>query len=221
MNRLWFRKKLFSALLCAVLFFCVLAAVILARIRGSFVVKAVRDFEGRETVFFSQRDESWAEDKLGTSSYTMRGSGCLVTCIASALRMQQTPVEGVEPLTPKTLNAALSDAGAYDGQGNLIWDVMDAALLLESDRISDATSERIDRYLAGGIYPIVRVRVRGLGGSHFVLITGAADGDYLCMDPAKRDASLVPLSKYADRIYAIRCVYRPEPDDDGLSDHKN
>lgn len=38
-----------------------------------------------DIVFFRQDDESWAEDKLGSSVYSMKKSGCLVTCIAAAI----------------------------------------------------------------------------------------------------------------------------------------
>ena len=46
------------------------------------------------------------DDKLGSSSYTMRSSGCLVSCIAAALSMERSTEE-----TPGTLNRRLMEDG--------------------------------------------------------------------------------------------------------------
>ena len=48
---------------------------------------------------YCQKDARWAEDKLGRSVYRMKGSGCLTSCIASALSSRPTgagiPEEGL------------------------------------------------------------------------------------------------------------------------------
>lgn len=206
-------KRLLTILFYALLFLCLLAAAFAFRTRGGRAVSPGITIESGGTVFFSQRDEAWASERLGDSAFTMGSSGCLVTCIASALNMQKTIPDNMEILTPLTLNAALSDAGAYDTQGNLLWDALHKSFALETDLIGSASSDLIDSYLEKGIYPIARVRVNGLGGYHFVLITGAEKGEYLCMDPLKKEAETVPLSEYAGRIYSLRCVYRPLPED--------
>ena len=70
--------------------------------------------------FFRQDDERWAEDKLGNSVYSMKKSGCLVTCIAATQSME-TDSEG-KIITPKSLNEQFSSGGVYDREGNLQWE---------------------------------------------------------------------------------------------------
>ena len=43
---------------------------------------------------------------------------------------------------------------------------------------------------------------------HFILIIGAEDGEYVCMDPLKDE--LTKLSDYSNRIYSVRCVWYSE-----------
>ena len=71
---------------------------------------------------------------------------------------------------------------------------------------SALSAGEIDHLLEQGCYPIARVRVAGLGNYHFVLIVGAQDGEYLCMDTLNEKEEVVPLSKFWNRIYAVRYV---------------
>ncbi len=63
----------------------------------------------------------------------------------------------------------------------------------------------IEQCLAAGHYPIVRVRMHGLGSYHYVLVVGTEEGDYVCMDPL--EDSLTRLSDYLSRVYAVRVVF--------------
>lgn len=153
-----------------------------------------------EVVLYRQDDERWGENRLGDSEYTLRSSGCLVSCIASALSMER----GMEE-TPGTLNEKFSERQAYDAEGNLQWAPLSVENEYQVDVYGEVSADIIDACLSQGHYPVVRVRMYALGNVHYVLIVGAKDGEYLCMDPLRDD--ITGLSSYGNRVYAIRCVY--------------
>lgn len=186
---------------------------LLFRLRNGVQIKPPRDKDissDREIVLYRQDDERWGEDKLGDSRYTMKSSGCLVSSIASALSMES----GVEE-TPGALNRKLSAGQVYDMEGNLQWEPLSALGDYRVDVYQEVSSDIIDACLSEGRYPIVRVRIYALGNIHYVLIVGAQDGEYLCMDPLQD--KLMKLSSYGNRVYAIRCVSLTEISDRGIS----
>lgn len=193
-----------TAGILAILFcFLFVAAVFVCfRLRGGVQVKPSGDSDtlsDREAVFYRQDDARWADDFLGESEYTMRSSGCLVSCIASAVSMES----GMEE-TPGMLNAELSAGQVYDAEGNLQWGALSEFEKYQVDVYGEVSSELIDACLAEGHYPIVRVRMYALGNIHYVLIVGARGGEYLCMDPLQDGP--VKLSYCGNRVYGMRCV---------------
>lgn len=188
-----------------VIILCILlagAALVCFRLRGGVQVKPSKDTDilpDTEIVFCRQDDERWADDPLGESEYTMRSSGCLVSCIASAVSM-----ESGEEETPGILNAEFSAKKVYDAEGNLQWTPLAELGKYQVDVYGEVSPEWIDACLAKGHYPIVRVRMYVLGNTHYVLIVGVKDGEYLCMDPLRDGA--VKLSHFGNRVYGMRCV---------------
>lgn len=188
------------------IFLCVAAIFFTSvRFRGSKVIKVSKDTTDiipcEDIVLFRQDDERWSEEKLGSSAYSMKKSGCLVTCIASALSMEGNPV------TPESLNEHFSSGGVYDSEGNLQWEnlgQLDDGNTFEVEVYNTISEEILQDCLAQGIFPIVRVRMRGIGNVHYVLVVKLEDGKYFCMDPLEEE--LQPLSHYGNRIYAIRYV---------------
>lgn len=198
-------KKLVLLLLLAL---CAVAALLAAyRLRGGTNIRPDRDISGAEPVYLRQRDPAWKEDPLGESRFTIGSSGCLISCIASAVRMEELDVENRDTLTPQTLAASLSQNGGFDSEGNLQWAALEQTLGVQIKRESSASSDEILAYLDQGIYPIVRVRVGVVGAVHYVLIVSAENGSFYCMDPLQPEDKLVPLSHFGNRIYAVRCVY--------------
>lgn len=199
------RQSSFSVMVIAL---CVLFAgmgFVCFRLRGGVQVKPSWDGDilpETEIVFYRQDDERWEEDYLGDSAYTMGSSGCLVSCIASALSM-----ESGREVTPGTLNAKFSGGGVYDAEGNLQWEALSGLQEYQVDVYGEVSAKMIDDCLAKGHYPVVRVRMYVLGNIHYVLIVGAKDGRYLCMDPLKD--GITELSYCGSRVYAIRCVSEP------------
>lgn len=182
---------------------CIAAAVIgfiLLRFRGSVLVHAEETISlNREIVFYRQDDEKWAAETMGDSVYTLGKSGCLVSSIASAVTMMG------DEKTPYTLNKTLSRQNVFDAEGNLLWENLRNTGEYEADVFGNVTNELLENLLKDGKYPIIRVRMYGLGNFHYILVVKAESGEYYCMDPL-RDG-LVPLSQYGNRVYAVRCVY--------------
>lgn len=74
---------------------------------------------------------------------------------------------------------------------------------------SDITSQNIDACLENGRYPIIKVHRKTLTSyHHYILVIGAKDDDYVCMDPLEDD--LTKLSDYGNKVYTIRCVWYEE-----------
>ncbi|MDE6915443.1 MAG: hypothetical protein K2P39_01405 [Lachnospiraceae bacterium] len=200
MNRVWKKGKWF--IVCMLIGAAVtVTAVLFLRLRGSVAVKPGRvSLPPGEVSAYRQDDAAWAQDLLGKSRFTMESSGCLVTCIASAVS-----TETDKAVTPGALNTAFSEKNVYDSAGNIQWAAIDAIDGLTAVVCPDAAQADIDAWLAAGHYPIVRVRMHGLGSFHYVLIVGVEDGAYLCMDPLK--SGLTRLSDYQNRVYAVRVVH--------------
>lgn len=181
--------------------FAVLCGFFYLRFRGSIVIRPTREYQDCEVVYYYQKEESWKEDYLGDSPYRMGTSGCLTSCIASVLCM-----EGITETDPGTLNELFSDGSVYDKEGNIRWDEMEQALDVTVERRDALSAAELETLLDNHIYPIVRVRVWGLGNFHYVVITGSHDGNFECMDPLRSDKEPVSLSKFRNRIYAVRYV---------------
>ncbi|MDE7176199.1 MAG: hypothetical protein K2O59_00100 [Lachnospiraceae bacterium] len=198
MNRVTSKRKIRIFIIILCLFFMMIGAVAL-RFRGGHVVSANEDVvPAVKIVLYRQDDERWADETLGDSGYTMGKSGCLVSCIASAVTM----TKGEK--TPHTLNEEFSAHNVFDAEGNILWDALRNTGEYEVDVYKEATEELLIECLRDGTYPIARVRMYGLGNFHYVLIVKAENGEFYCMDPLEDE--LTKLSKYSNRIYAVRCV---------------
>lgn len=183
----------FGGILIFVLAVCF---IFMFRVRGSVKVYSDRDIAASEDyVLYRQDNDLWAEDHLGGSLFTMESSGCLVTCIASAMNID-----------PKTLNEQFSSYNVYDSEGNLLWgNIKNVDESYHVEVFSEASEDILLNCLDQGRFPIVRVRMYGIGNFHYVLIVKAEKGIFYCMDPLQDE--LTPLSAYGNRIYGIRCVY--------------
>lgn len=170
------------------------------RLRNGVLIKAPQEktiLPSTEIICYRQDDEQWSDDRMGDSQYTLRSSGCLVSCIASALSMEHNTIE-----TPGTLNMKFSSGHAYDAEGNLQWGQLSDDY--QVDVYQEISSDIINKCLLEERYPIVRVRMHALGSFHYVLIVGIQNGEYLCMDPLRDD--ITSLSVYGNWVYGIRCV---------------
>ena len=209
-NFFWKKKRLVTAVL-ALGVLCILASTILRLRRGRDVGVEIRPDKGYPVgavAAFYQKDERWEGDKLGTSGYTMAGSGCLTSCIASALSTQYQNTGAGSAMTAGELNKMLSEHEVYNGQGDILWARLEEAL--PGVRVLVASSvkpQEIDELLTQGHYPLVKVKVGGSGAAHWVLLVGSEEGEYLCMDPLEESGKPIPLSRHGSVAYRMRCVY--------------
>ncbi len=181
-----------------ILFFFFLSAFLFLRLRGGVTVSPNENITVTEKiVFYRQDNPSWAEDKLGSSEYTMESSGCIITCIASALTMSG------QEITPGELNLSYADK-IFDNQGNILWENLRKHGGYDVQVYSETSDDMLMECLKNGIFPIVRVRMNGVGNFHYVLVVKAENDIFFCMDPLEDE--LIPLSQYGNRIYAIRSV---------------
>ncbi|MBE6844092.1 MAG: hypothetical protein E7508_00065 [Ruminococcus sp.] len=199
-------NKLIYLLLCGVLIIMIVAGgLYLYKNRNAETVMPENQISSSDTVFFYQKDKRWAEDNLGDSKYKMSDSGCLVTCIASMVLMQEIEVSGLDEITPKTLNEYFSENGVYDSEGNLDW--TKAGEVLEVEFIGCESSEfkgnGMEKLLNNKEYPIVCVKTEN-GNYHFVLVVGSDEDNFLCMDPMNEEGETVSLSRFDDKIYSVR-----------------
>lgn len=194
------RRWITICMICVICIAVISCGFVTWRIRGSHMISATEDIElESEVILYRQNDERWADETLGNSSYTIGKSGCLVSCIASAITMTK------EEKTPHTITEEFSFYQVFDAEGNVLWDNLQAIGDYNVDVFSEATEEAVMKCLKEGRYPIVRVRMYGLGKFHYVLIVKAEKGEFYCMDPLEDE--LTKLSRYANRIYAVRCVF--------------
>ena len=178
----------------------VVIGLLFLRLRGSVHIKPSHtDQITSQITAFRQDNEAWADEMLGDSRFTMKSSGCLVTCIAAAIS-----TETGSEITPGDLNRIFSENHVYDNEGNIQWAAIEKIDGYTAEVFSGVSESEIHQCLASGHYPIVRVRMHGLGNFHYVLIVGTEDGEYICMDPLEN--SLTKLSRYLDRVYAVRMV---------------
>ncbi len=189
------RKILIAVLIVAL----ATSSFVFLRFRSSVTVKgSTRDDIMHSVTAFRQDDEIWADDTMGASSFKMGKSGCVTTCIATALSYIS------EEITPGELNKLFTENSIYDANGNLLWSQL-KNVYRSADVLSTVSEDAIYNYLKEGLLPIVRVRVNGFGNFHYVLIIGIENGEYICMDPLKDN--FTKLSDYFNRIYAIRVIY--------------
>lgn len=160
-----------------------------------------------DAVYFFQKDSHWKEDHLGASRFTMESSGCLTSCIASALSTQHQASGIGSSITAGELNLLFSENQVYNEQGDIVWSQMEEALPDVEVRTYDSVdTDEMEALLAEGCYPVIKVRIHGTGAFHWVLVLGSQDGIFFCMDSLREEQSPVPLTEFGEKGYRMRCV---------------
>lgn len=184
----------------------VIAALFLWKItdRGEGkLVKAVpeRSYPITDVAFFLQNDLQWADDTLGASHFKMAGSGCLVSCIASSLCAQGIDTD------PGRLNKIFTDNDVYNSEGEVLWNNISKAFPEARVTIpANTDAANLEKAVEEDLLPIVKVKYKGTGYQHWVLLIGANEGGYLCMDPLNPDKEPLPLSEHDEVVYRYRIV---------------
>lgn len=152
-----------------------------------------------EAPVFKQADPKWAADALDGSRSTLRHGGCAVCSAAMMLAHFGLDTD------PGRLNRFLSENGGYASGDLLVWDKL---VEYSQGRIREvyrgpARTEILERNLAAGNPIMAKVLIRGKT-QHWVLIVGTDGPEYLANDPIGTETSPVNLSRYGERIYALR-----------------
>jgi hypothetical protein len=150
---------------------------------------------------FRQNDPVWGDDLLGDTPGTLGAEGCALTSAAMVLASYGIDTD------PRRLNRFLIETEGYTPQGWIYWE---KAAEIAPDRVRHVYEDLpsywlIDSNLLRGNPVIVRLRPRGMGTTHFVVIAGKDGYDYLTRDPgAGASRGLYPLRELESRIEALR-----------------
>lgn len=141
----------------------------------------------------SQRDTKWSSVLLGfnTSTYTIGGYGCLITCIAVACNYYG------KSETPLTINSKLKTANGFSNGGFYNWgaiekifsDIDEQWLGNYPNRLTDAQMKTINDAIDSGYPVLVEVDFNPLTSPmdmHYVLLTARNkndENDFTMMDP--------------------------------------
>jgi len=156
---------------------------------------------------FSQKDPRWANIQLGTSTSTIGGYGCLITCASMMLKYLGFDTD------PARLNTWLKNNAGYASVNLFVWDSLERLYprLKFTNRYVGAQLDKIDETLLKGVPVIINVDYvpsTPYIEQHWVIVVGKEGGSYIIIDP--RNGQLVRFEElYGDplkKIYHV-CTY--------------
>lgn len=204
------KKRLYYSLL-GVSLVIVIAIVILALYVGrvyyikNFGIRLIptQDYAVPELSYYQQNDPEWQNVQIGASQRKMGSTGCLVACVSTAVSQLDSPV------TPEKFNIRLTQVNGFQG-ADLIWYKINEAFPNIDYRYSRIFNNKmIEGELKKGLYPIVNVKYHKTGITHWVIITGAKDGEFIICDPLGDGYSTSLLSDHG-KVYAYRVIERAD-----------
>lgn len=110
-------------------------------------------------------------------------------------------------VAPKELNNYLKENDGYTTRGWLKWDLVSKISegKVSLDYVGDPSFERIDTALKSK-HPVIAKVFINHAVSHWVLIVGKEDAEYLIRDPLGDGENLRRLSYYCSDVFAIRIL---------------
>lgn len=147
---------------------------------------------------WKQSDSRWASLHLGSSSYTMSGSGCAVTACAMVAAYFGSSKD------PGGLCRALNANGGLTSSGAIYWQKVPPAAggtISYIGRFDSCSLTRINQELDSG-YPVI-VQVSLKGSTHFVVLTGRDGSTYYLNDPGYGDRTTLN-ARYGTPSTAIK-----------------
>lgn len=144
---------------------------------------------------WKQTDPAWAGTPLGSSGYTMKNSGCLVTAIA--IQMGRAKVYNTTQFNPGVLMQWFNSTGAFASNGGLQFSLMNCPRFryVGEEKTDPASSLSEICWKAAnlqkqGYLLIARVGSRTGRSNHFVALGGLSINDGSIYDPGYRDTRL-------------------------------
>ncbi len=132
--------------------------------------------------YYNQRDSAWGNIPLNGTQYKLKSDGCLLTAMAMVMTHY-----GYRDVTPLTINANPGNFAVYYPAYLLFTITADSVTATRKSAYIDAT-------LASG-NPVI-VGIHAYGGTHYVVLTSGARGNYLMRDPYIANADDVPFSAH-------------------------
>lgn len=160
---------------------------------------------------FSQGDPRWAANTYANSTYTIQQKGCALSSLAMALNFAGVSTD------PGALNTLMNNDGDFVGTG-VNWtaatrDASGDSLEFHAFRTTD--TQYLSQTLANGYPIIVGVNLNDQGEpSHFVLVIGYQNGQFLINDPGHADATT--LAAYNNQFETRGYVSDPPGDVSGM-----
>lgn len=148
-----------------------------------------------------QKNPRWANEPLGPTQLTLDTHGCVITSAAMACTCLNVP------LTPKVLNERLNQHDGFLPNGWMVWSAIPRVTenRLTASYHTIPAHRWIDDALEHGDCPIVKFRLPE-GTSHWCLVVGKDDLDYLVHDPLRDEKEPLKLATLTKRIRAVRVI---------------
>lgn len=196
-------KKIILISVIVLLTICAISSFYMGRVyyikKYGITLTSKQDFTPKKLTYFLQNDSEWSKDKIGNTNSTLAYAGCLISCVATSVTSMGTYI------TPKTLNEKLTSASGYLAD-NLIWNkinTVEPKVDYSYKRIFN--SKTIEKNLLDGLLPIVNVKYNKTGITHWVVIVGSKDNDFIIYDPANQNKEYIKLSTHG-KVYAYRVL---------------
>lgn len=148
-------------------------------------VHAAEDYRG-----WSQADSRWASLRLGSSSYTVKSSGCLVTSVTKLLI--QSGLKDADDFNVGTMTKWMSNHGGFTSGGLFCWDKVTSYeskfkyygnLLSYSSYSASSYNSKLLKWIKDGYHMVIAVKY----GGHWVAVDEAKSietGQIYIMDSA-------------------------------------
>lgn len=200
------RKRLYYSLLgafCLVIVTISIMAFYLGRVYyiKNFGINLVpiKNHPVQTLSYYRQNDPQWQNIEIGTSKRKMGSTGCLISSVSTAISQLGYPVK------PDEFNYKLTQVNGFQG-ADLVWYKINEAFTDIDYRYSRIfSSNMIERDLEKGLLPIVNVKYHKTGVTHWVIIVGAQDGEFIICDPLGDGYSTKLLSEHG-KVYAYRVI---------------
>jgi hypothetical protein len=159
------------------------------------------NFAAIETPAYVQNDDRWKAEKIGGSGERLGDAGCAICSLAMALDHFGFHY------TPKELNDRLKSSDGYTWRGWLKWQAISTITghKITVEAVVKPSHADIDAALRSG-YPVIAKLLMNRTISHWVLIVGKEETEYLMRDPLGDGRILEPASKYDSDIFGVRIV---------------
>lgn len=204
------RKRLFYSLLCI---FCLLVIAMLAfalYVGRVYFIKNMginiaprNDYPVNISSYYRQNDPGWSNQKIGSSSRNMGSTGCLISSVSTAITQLGYPV------TPDEFNNKLNQVNGFQG-ADLIWyKINEAFPEIDYSFSRIFNNKTIEKDLEKGLLPIVNVKYYKTGVTHWVIIVGAKNGEFIICDPLGDGSSTKLLSDHG-KVFAYRVIEKAQ-----------